>query len=397
VTAWGGRGPLLLPRVLMRIGLNGLILRERPTGVHQYVDRLARALAAIDDVNEYVFYVGKQTDPAPYQGARWRVHRIPLSTRRGLRRVLYEQFRLPGRLAADGIDLFHSPTYTLPWLLRRPAVVTIHDLITFTHPELCRKSSVRHVRRLLPRTVARAMRIIVPTEHVRSQLIKLAKAPPEKVVVVPHGVGEEFKPLTSFEESQARRANQWPDRFILYAGALEPKKNLRFIIRGFYAAIMSSNLTHHLVMAGPPGWRFADDIAEAERLGIGDRVHLTGWVPPRALATLYGAAELVVFPSLVEGFGLPILEAMSCGAPVITSTHPACMEVSGGAALHVDPSQLNEFREAIEKVLTDKSLARGLVQKGLARSAEFTWARTARATIDVYKQAKEAWEAIGKG
>jgi glycosyltransferase involved in cell wall biosynthesis len=284
----------------------------------------------------------------------------------------------------------------MPWFMAMPTVATVHDLITFTHPELCRKSSVRHVKRLLPRTAERAMRVIVPTEHVRSQLLRFTKVRPERVAVVPHGVGEEFKPLSNFDEARLRQANRWPDRFVLFVGALEPKKNLRFIIRGFYAAAMSARLPHRLVVAGPPGWDYAGDVAEANRLGIGGRVLLTGWVPAPALAALYASAELVVFPSIVEGFGIPILEAMACGTPVITSTHPACMEVAGDAALAVNPANLAEFRTAIERVLTDHALARELREKGLERAKAFTWERTARATIEVYRQAMVEWDALGR-
>ena len=380
----------------MRIGLNGLFIGKQRTGVHQYVHRLARALRQADTENEYLLYLGKQVDPAPYEGPRWRVHSIPFNTVKSRYRVLYEELRLPRRALLDQIDVFHAPTYTLPRLLRKPSVLTVHDLITFTHPKLCRsKASVRRVRRSLPRSAARAMRVIVPTEHVRRELLKETQARPERVTVVPHGVGEEFKRLRADEVARVRGANHWPQHYMLYAGALEPKKNLGFIIRGFYAAIMNERLPHCLVLAGPPGWDYRRDIEEATRLGIGGRVMLTGFVPPERLAYLYAAADVLLFPSIVEGFGLPILEAMACGTPVVTSTHPACVEVAGGAALTVDPGKLTEFRIAIENVLRNKDVRRDLRRQGLLRAGAFTWRRTAEQTLEIYRQARTQWEAIG--
>lgn len=393
----------------MRIGLNCMILTGQYSGVEQSIWHLVRALRDSDSRNEYVLYTGADTDVAEFEGDRWEVRRTWFKGRRKTFRILWEQLRLPQRAIKDRLDLVHCPGYVIPSLLVTASVVTIHDVIALKRPELCRPGNVKHFKMRLPKTAERATRIIVPSNATRNDVVDLLEVDREKVRVVPFGVGEQYKPIddpAAMEE--ARRQMGLPEKFILFVGNREPKKNLEALVQAFYAAVQHTQyesgkghrkaMSHKLVLVGKRGWGDVDRKLSrlVRELKFQDHVLQTGYLPQEVMPYVYNLADALVFPSLIEGFGFPVLEAMACGTPVICSKDPALRETVGDAALVVDGLDRAALRKAIEKVTADAKLRRKLREKGLARAAEFTWARCARQTMSVYEEARRVWDAIGE-
>ncbi len=384
----------------MKIAFNALVLRERPAGVAGAVWNLLRALRKVDEENEYVVYAGrrfpKEYDEKKIAGERWSLRRtiFPASWRAW--RVLWEEACLARRAVRDGAELIHCPAYVAPKITLGPSVATIYDAIVLRRPELCWRGSLRRLRKVIPRTSGSATRIIVPSAATKRDLVELAAAPAEKIKIVPLGVDHElFRPLTDRATlAAARQALSLPERYLLFVGIREPKKNLPALVRAFFAATAANQLPHALVITGSRGWGGVDAklAREVRAHGMKGRVFITGYVPDAALPFLYNLADALLFPSLIEGFGLPVLEALACGTPVLISRDPALLETAGGAALEAEATDLKSLREGIEKILLDRKLRRELREKGLARAKEFSWERTARETIAVWREALEEWK-----
>ena len=380
----------------MRIGIDGLHLFGNYAGVKGSLASLVQAQRVAFPHDEIVLFV-----PRDFTGPPWaasdpglRIHRTWFPGRWRAVRTLWRNFRLQSKTYAEQCDLIHGPTYALPSMLSKPAVVTIHDMIAFSHPLFCTPGSARVQKRSVPRSARIARRVIVPSLASKEELLRHVKdIQPERIDVIPWGVGEEFKPMDPVACEQARAELKLPDEYVLFVGNLEPKKNLSLLIRAFFAAKMHGSLPHKLVLAGQRGWRMSGIDRLIRELNARDYVYFTGYVPPAALPTLYNLASLFVLPSLVEGFGMPVLEAMACGCPVVVSTDAALQEVGGSAARSVPydgVKPLQPLREAIEELLNDSTANRaGMVKRGLERARLFTWEKTARLTRQCYEKALE--------
>jgi len=282
-----------------------------------------------------------------------------------------------GAWAGRRADLFHV-TYHLRRPPRRPRLTCfLHDLTPLLMPELHTPSSVRYFRRFAADTLPRLAGIVVPSGSARRDLVEKLGVSEERVTVIPHGVDPEFFPPGPLEPDS--RAYDLPDRYILFLGALEPRKNLATLLDAYDQLPQALRESFPLVVAGASGWknrRLRQRLAAAQRAGV----RWLGYVPPSVLPLVYGGASLFVFPSLYEGFGLPVLEAMAAGVPVVTSNVSSLPEVAGDAALTVDPRSASELARAIERVLTDSALAADLAQRGQRRARDYTWEKAALAT-----------------
>ncbi|HET7035356.1 MAG TPA: glycosyltransferase family 1 protein [Thermomicrobiaceae bacterium] len=355
----------------------------RQAGVSRYIEHLLAALPAAAPEDEIVVFAGRETseradalDPA----LRWSVSRLP--TTRPEIRILWEQLAAPPRLARERIDLVHAPVNVAPLLAARSTVVTVHDLAFLRYPEQYPGAKQRYLRWMTRRTVEHAARVIAVSEHTRRDILSSYHVAPERVVVVPNGVGPEFRPAGDSDETQAlRAAHGLPPEFVLFVGTLQPRKNLIGLLRAW--ARVESDAP--LVIVGAPGWQYQPIFDEVRALGIGERVIFTGYAGD--LAPWYRAATVFVYPSLYEGFGLPVIEAMACGTPVVTSNLSALPEVAGDAALTVDPEDRDALAGAIARLLGDAELRASLRERGLARAGHFSWERTARETAAVYHAA----------
>jgi len=372
----------------VRIGYDATLLRREPAGVEVTVEALLRALVELSTADEFVVYCGRKW-PAPEWLARpnVRLRRMLFDSAWRLGRIFWQQLRLPFLANSDRLDVFHGPAYVLPVRMGVPAALGAADAIALSHPQLCRKATVAHLKRFLPKSCRAARRIIAPTQASAGELVRLAGAEAGRVRVVPHGIGAEFKPISDRALlAQVRQALRLPERFALFVGQIEPKKNLVQLVRAFYAAKSHRDLPHQLLVVGKPGWRWREVYAEVRALGQAGAVLFTGYLPAKVLPYIYNLADALVLPSIIEGFGLPALEAAACGTPVLTSRDPALLEVTGEAALHVESGRLPELREGLERILTDQALRATLAAAGPARAAEFTWERAARATLEIYRE-----------
>ena len=381
----------------MRIGIDGLHLFGHYAGIKGSLAQLIDALRRVNRGDEIVLYVPRDFQGPPLvngdgdNGLTLRRTWFPGNWR--TIRALWRNFRLQSRAYADKCDLLHGPTYALPSMLSKPAVVTVHDVIAFSHPAFCTPGSARVQLKVIPRSVKVARRVIVPSLASKEELLRNVKEASEhRIDVVPWGVSENFSPLSNHSEREAaREALKLPERYILFVGNIEPKKNIPALFQSFFAAKMNRKLPHKLVLAGQMGWNMEILEKLIRQHNARDYVYFTGYVPPAALPAIYSLADLFVMPSLIEGFGMPVLEAMACGCPVVTSIDPALQEVCGSAARVVPYDALKPLqplRETIEDLLlTNPSKRIEMSKLGLERAKLFTWERTARLTRESYERA----------
>jgi glycosyltransferase involved in cell wall biosynthesis len=276
----------------------------------------------------------------------------------------------------------------VPLLSPVPTVLTIHDLIFLRYPQGYKPAKRLYLTWMTRLSAKRARRVIAVSETTRKDVLELLGVPSRRVVTVYNGVGEEFKPVTEAEATEFREEKELGGRVVLSIGTLEPRKNLETAIRAFSKLAREPEMADvQLVIGGSKGWYYDTIFKEAERTGLvrEGRVRFLGRVPEEELPLWYNVASVVVYPSRYEGFGLPALEAMSCGTPVITSTTAALREVVGDAGVSVGPDDVTGWANAMRSLLTEGALARNLAEQGLKRAATFSWDRCAQETLGVYR------------
>jgi glycosyltransferase involved in cell wall biosynthesis len=282
--------------------------------------------------------------------------------------------------------LLHIPVGIGPVRGRLPLVLTVHDVAVLQFPERFPRWFRNYAAWAMPRSIRRADAIATVSESSRRDIVEWLRIPGDRIVVIPNAV-EQRPPSDDHALAATRAKFSLPDRFVLTVGAIEPRKNLPRLLEAI-ASLASERGSRdvHLVHAGPPGW-LADGVPEAvERLGLHDRVHFLGYVDATDLDDLYTLATVTAYPSLYEGYGLPILEAMARGSAVVTSNVSSMPEVAGGAALLVDPLRVDEIAAAIGRLWADETLQRELRARGRARASEFTIDRLARDTLALYER-----------
>jgi glycosyltransferase involved in cell wall biosynthesis len=369
----------------VRVGIDGRALASSTqSGVENYVRKLARALAKLDEKPEIIAY----TDRAlPDRGVEGLLQQGGIETKviRAPRGWL--QVALPWRLWRDRVDLTHLPSTIVPFLVPCPAVVTVHDLAFRHYPQTYSRKDLRMQSRALGSSALRAAHFIAVSENTARDLISLVRIPPERVSVIPLGVSPIFTPDGPPPAADAfPQAAQMSSGYLLHAGGLHPRKNIERLLDA-YVGLRADMSLPRLVIVGDveTGWgRRA--VQKAQSLGLGDHVIFTGPLPEEVLAALYRGARLVVYPSLYEGFGLPILEGMASGVPVLTSDRSSMPEVAGDAAILVDPESTKEIAEGLKAGLTDERLRENLTAAGLTRSRYYTWELTAKETLGVYER-----------
>lgn len=350
-------------------------------GVGVYVDRLLRALAERDEVTVVPIRPGP-LDLDLLCDPRFETVSDPLLRR--LPRARFLDLRIAAISRRHALDLVHYPNQLGGAFLSRriPRVATLHDLTPLSHPQHHPRATVLGFRALLGRSVRRADRVIVPSEAVRADLVRELPGF-DRVTAVPLGVDERFRPVAPSED--LRRRLDLPERFLLSVGVLEPRKNHAAMVRAL-AALHAAGERVSLVVVGRPGWRWVDPIEATGLAELRPWVRILRDLPTSDLVEIYGAAAALVYPSFREGFGLPMLEAMACGCPVVASDRPALPEVAGDAALYASPDAPDEIAARVLEVLRHVAVRSRLVARGLERSARFTWERTADATVRVYAE-----------
>lgn len=364
----------------MRVGIKVSPLTVLRAGIPNYILHLLRGMAEVDRDSEFFLYTNRAL---PFE--------LDLPPRFRLVRVAYPapflqlwyQLGLPLRMKRDGIDIFHDPVYPLPLLLPVPGVITVHDLSGYENPRVhSTRSAV--AAKLYPRHIRVARRIIADSGYTASRIRALFPWAEGKVDVVHLGVSEDFRPVTDREAiGSVRRRYRLPPRFMLFLGTLEPRKNLERLLSAFEAV----GGDPCLVIAGGLGWKYGKLMERITRHPFSDRIVMTGFVEVTDLPALLSMAEFLVYPSILEGFGLPILEAMACGTPVITSNTSSMPEVAGDAALLIDPLSTDSIARAMERLAGDEEYRRSLSGQGLERASLFSWRTAAEKTLRIYGKA----------
>jgi glycosyltransferase involved in cell wall biosynthesis len=372
------------PPFRARVDINAMLLSGaasyRGAGIANYIRNvLSRLPALAGDLDLAAYFGDGSVDIAGVHGRAPAIARLSPWAR-----VLWEQTALPLALARGRADLFHSMAFALPWVRPCRSVVTIYDLSFVLSPEAFRPANRLYLRAITRRSASWADAVIAISENTKRDIVRLWGISPDKVRVAPCGVDERFGPLPPDEVERFRRRHSLPEQMVLFIGTLEPRKNLVTLIEA-YALLRRRGLRHVLVLAGGKGWKYEPVFEAVERLGLGDAVRFPGYVPADELPLWYNAASLFVYPSLYEGFGLPPLEAMACGTPVIVSDRASLPEVVGPEGITVGPSDVSGLADEMQRVLSDSSLAEHLSDYGRRRAKEYSWDRAARVTLDVYR------------
>ncbi len=364
----------------MKVGIDIHSVGKQQTGNETYIRNLVDNLLDLDsdDTDFHLFYTHEdkmkvdarvpQTRITPPQS----IFRIP--------------FVFPYQLHKEKIDVAHFQ-YVIPPITCCPTAVTIHDISYEFHPEYFNPMECRRMKLLIPYSARKSQHILTVSEYSKQQIVEKYRVPEEKVTVTYNGVSDQFRVLGDELLTLQKLARFALDKpYILAVGNLQPRKNIERLIRAYSILRSAGKIDLDLVLVGRLRWGGAAIFDEVESLGIKEHIHITGYVSDDELVALYNKANLFVYPSLYEGFGLPLVEAMACGTPVISSIASCLPEVGGDAAYYIDPYSENEMMLAIEHLANNTTACDKLVEKGFQRAKQFSWKNAAEKTLQVFKE-----------
>jgi len=364
----------------VRIGIDAHAVGSHLGGNETYIRNVVRALGEVDPGGDYTLFMTDAGLRESIPGAE-RMRRVAVRPHNPLVRI---PVSFPLALARERIDVVHVQ-YVAPPLCPARIVVTVHDIAYDRHPELFTRAEVARFRLLVPLTVRRAAAVLTVSEFSRRDIVRRYLVPPERVIVAPDAADPMFRPIHDEAQLDAVRERYGTgDEYILCVGNLQPRKNLHALIDAYVRLRRADATRRRLVLVGRKAWLHDDIFAAARDSGYADELVFTGYVPDADLVALYNAAAVFVYPSLFEGFGLPPLEAMACGTPVVCSNTSAFPEVVGDAALTVDPRNPEALAAAIATILRDAALREQFSSSGRARATLFSWQETAGIIRDVY-------------
>lgn len=376
----------------MRIGIDVTSALTQGGGIGRYTRELVQAVVTADSESTYKLFSAKRPltlpvpDPLPIAP---NVHYCPAPIgERWLYRLWYRaRLPLPVQWVTGDLDLFHSPDFVLPPVKGHiPTLLTVHDLSFVHYPDNYPPALVAYLNKTVPWSVQRATHILADSFATKADLVEIWGVASDKITVLYSGVNGRFQPITDADEQKLMREKYGLGErpYLLAVGTIQPRKNYQLLIRAF--ARVAGEIPHNLAIAGGKGWLYDDMLAEIERQGVDGRVQFIGFVDDADLPTLYSAASALAFPSVYEGFGLPLLEAMACGTPVITSNVSSLPEVAGTAAVQLDPHDEPAWAEAIQHMLTDPALRTRLVAAGFRQARTFSWQKSAQQLLDIYRR-----------
>jgi glycosyltransferase involved in cell wall biosynthesis len=383
----------------LRIGIDFTSASRERAGIGRYARELIRALSRLDRANRYTLFVPRDahTDLLQFDWSpNFSIVRAPLTERYFA--ALWHRARIPLPIEAftGVVDVFYSPDFLLPPTFARRKLVTVHDLSYVRVPECFPAPLLNYLNRAVPPSVARADLILADAASTQRDLADVYRVPREKIRVLYSGVDSRFRPDVSDDARARVRELTRGKPYILSVSTIQPRKNYARLVEAFAILnskfqIPNSNLQSpisnlQLVICGAKGWMFDEVYQTVERLNLRARVIFPEFVADGDLPALYAEATLFAYPSLYEGFGLPVAEAMACGAPVVCSNASSLPEVVGDAALLIDPRDVGALANAVERVITDRALRDDLRARGLAQAAKFSWERAARETLQVYER-----------
>jgi glycosyltransferase involved in cell wall biosynthesis len=367
----------------MRIGIDAHCLGQKKTGNETYTYNLVKHLDVLGpDDTDYIVYV---TAKAEHNGAL-------LFGPRSRTKLIWPHgpyFRIPVGFALESrsekLDLFHAQ-YFLPHHLSCRTVLTVHDVIYERFPEFFASRGLRLRKIGIPWSCRHADHVITVSEYSKRDLVELYRLDPKRVTVTYEAPDPGHRPLDREKaKERLRQVYQIAGDYILYVGAIQPRKNIPRLLSAFARLKRSHHLPHKLVIVGPKAWLSGEAMRSLEGHAFKDEIIVTGYVPREMLPCFYNAASVFVYPSICEGFGLPVVEAMACGTPTITSRGSSLEEIAGDAAVLIDPLDVSAITSAMDRVLSDSDLRASLRVRGLARSNGFSWQKMAAQTHEVYR------------
>jgi glycosyltransferase involved in cell wall biosynthesis len=388
----------------MHIAIDYTPAVHQRAGIGRYTRGLVQALTRLDSENQYTLMVLGRTGAhfiPPTLPTNFKLRFAPISDRWAT--VLWYRLNLPlpVELFSGQADLFHGPSFTLPPSLT-PSLLTVHDLSFLRYPQGAHPALLAWLTKAVPRSLRRARHVLADSESTRADLIELMQVPTDRITVIGAGVEERFQPVTEPETlGQIQARYKLPDRFILSVSTLEPRKNFTGLIAAFSqmaaASEMPSIADLHLVIAGGKGWLYDDIFAAAKTSPFRERIHFAGYVADEDLPALYSLATLFAFPSHYEGFGIPVLEAMACGTPVVCANNSSLPEIAGDAALMVEATDMEALADAMRRLVVDSLLREKLIRRGYEQARKFRWEEAARRLLGVYSEIARGWGLGARG
>lgn len=374
----------------MLIGIDGIPLRDIKTGVGHYTFELARSLALVSPTDQLELIslfpflpVDQSEHPQQALPPNLRATQVKVNT---LERNWWT-VGLPRYVKRRSLDLFHGTNYDIPLWKRCPTVLTIHDLSPLLYPETHEARHVRRARRRLPLMARIATQIVTPSASARDEVVEHLHVPREKVIAVPSAARAIFRPLPPEQTVEPRKRLGVEDEFLLSVGTIEPRKNLIVLLSAYRELLRATELRPQLVIVGKKGWLTDEFFVRVRESGLADRVRFTGYLSDSDLCALYSSCRGFIYPSKYEGFGLPPLEAMACGAPVIASRIPSIVEVVGTAGTLVPPDNAAALAQSIAALLGDENQRQHSSLAAIRRAGMFSWDNTACLMLEVYREA----------
>jgi glycosyltransferase involved in cell wall biosynthesis len=368
----------------MRVGIDARLVYYSQAGIGQYILHLVNGLAKVDQGNEYVLLQSRKDETTILEQPNFR--RVSLWTPSHHR---LERYAMNVELVRHGLDVLHSPDFIPPHRPSCKSVITVHDLAFLLYPHFLTKESARYYGHI-DQAVRWTDQIIAVSESTKRDTMQHLGVPEDKITVVYEAANPVFRQIDR-DKAQAyvRERHGVDGPFVLFVSTIEPRKNVPTLLRAMWQLQECYKEDVRLILAGGKGWLFEDAFALVDELKMDGRVHFAGRVSSEDLLHLYNAAEMLAHPAFYEGFGLPPLEAMACGLPVIVSNVASLPEVVGDAGLLVDPHDVDELTVGMWRVLNDSELRQDMQVKGLRQAGRFSWERAARETLAIYKQAFE--------
>lgn len=371
---------------MTKIVLNAHLLSHtdgyRKAGIHRYMFNVLANLPVVAPDFTYIALANHQLDLANITTVT-----SPFDTSQPLKRIVWEQLFQPRQLRKLKPDVYHAMAFVAPLRTPDPFVVTVYDLSFLHYPEVLSRSRRLYLSRFTAHTCQRATRIIAISQSTADDLVRTMKISPEKIDIAYPGVSDAFQPLPPADIDAFRTRENLPSRFLLFLGTLEPRKNLQTLLQAYAQLTPDERQACHLVLAGGKGWFYDEIFATIARLNLTETVHTPGYIAAESLVHWYNAATAFVYPAIYEGFGMPIVEALACGTPVIAANSSSLPEAGGAVSVLVPPDDELAWTEAIRDVL-DKNDSNEARQNRQTWAARFNWQQTARDTAESYRHAQ---------
>ena len=368
----------------MRVALDAIPLVAAKTGIGHYTDALAEWLARTHPNHQYQLFSPIDFAFEAGNGKPANLSKQFLPTRSVFRK--WWMIGLPALLQISPVDVFHGTNYCIPLFAPCPSVVTIHDMSLFAQSQTHEPANVTRGKRRMPIMARRASMIIAPSEWTKKEIVKYLRTRPEKIRVIYEAARDAMKPVLPGQSEGVLEKYQVRRPYLLYVGTIEPRKNLLTLIRAYDELLRTTAHRPQLVLCGGRGWLDSEVFNLARELRMEEQIRFTGYIEDADLPALYSSAKVFIYPSIYEGFGLPPLEAMACGAPVISSNASSLPEVVGEAGLMHDPGDYRALTHCIVKLFDDPAMQEYYRRAGMKQASRYSWERAARETQAVYDE-----------